>query len=312
MRSTVFTALLLTAMTACSGQLQPVDASDDDGGEETMPLYVAEAFGRACGTSACHGGTVSPSLTTDTAPGIVGADAAAGGLPLVVLGDLQASYIAIKMLDDSLVDGSLRVGDAMPPPGQTVDPADLTIILGWIATTAPTAGDAGSGDESSGGGAVCGDGVIDEGEACDGTELGDATCISEGFADGTIACASDCTLDVSACTCAEVPADLSHASDIEPLWASSCALTGCHVPDATAPDLQTDAYTTLTEEGSTVLAGADWVVPSDPDQSYVFLKIAGRQAELGGGGGQMPYPPGVLTACEAELIEGWITQGALP
>lgn len=40
---------------------------------------------------------------------------------------------------------------------------------------------------------------IQPGERCDGTELGDATCLSQGFAGGTLACAADCTFDVSGC-----------------------------------------------------------------------------------------------------------------
>ena len=44
------------------------------------------------------------------------------------------------------------------------------------------------------------DGVgIDPGEECDGIHLGGATCQSEGFDSGTIACSPVCTLDTSAC-----------------------------------------------------------------------------------------------------------------
>ena len=54
---------------------------------------------------------------------------------------------------------------------------------------------------------TCGNGVLDEpvgcalpAEVCDGTELGGATCASEGFTEGTIGCTSDCALDTSLCT----------------------------------------------------------------------------------------------------------------
>lgn len=50
---------------------------------------------------------------------------------------------------------------------------------------------------------VCGDGVIDTGESCDGTALGGRTCADEGFESGTLRCASDCTFDTS--TCEEEP-----------------------------------------------------------------------------------------------------------
>ncbi|MFO0632752.1 MAG: hypothetical protein U0168_07880 [Nannocystaceae bacterium] len=48
-------------------------------------------------------------------------------------------------------------------------------------------------------GPVCGDGVVDAGEDCDGDDLGGASCMSEGFDGGRISCAADCTLDTSAC-----------------------------------------------------------------------------------------------------------------
>lgn len=47
---------------------------------------------------------------------------------------------------------------------------------------------------------VCGDGVKEPTEPCDGTEFGDASCGSEGFLGGAIACSEECQLDTSACT----------------------------------------------------------------------------------------------------------------
>lgn len=46
---------------------------------------------------------------------------------------------------------------------------------------------------------TCGNGAIDAGEDCDGANFGGATCASEGFSSGTIACALDCTFDTSGC-----------------------------------------------------------------------------------------------------------------
>lgn len=45
----------------------------------------------------------------------------------------------------------------------------------------------------------CGDGILNGGELCDGLQLGGATCQSQGFDLGTIACTGSCTLDVTAC-----------------------------------------------------------------------------------------------------------------
>jgi cysteine-rich repeat protein len=49
------------------------------------------------------------------------------------------------------------------------------------------------------GGSLCGNGVLDPGEDCDTDELAGRTCITQGFAGGTLACAS-CRIDTTACT----------------------------------------------------------------------------------------------------------------
>jgi len=110
-----------------------------------------------------------------------------------------------------------------------------------------------------------------------------------------------------------VPEGLSHAADIAPIWVGSCAVAAsCHVAGGSqAPDLETDAYTTLLNESS-ALVGADWIVADDTEQSYVYLKITNRHAEAGGQGGPMPLSPGVLTSCDSMIIEAWINEGAQP
>lgn len=51
----------------------------------------------------------------------------------------------------------------------------------------------------------CGDGVVQVGEECDGTELAGHSCITRGFAGGTLSCNPDCTFNTSACTTAPPP-----------------------------------------------------------------------------------------------------------
>lgn len=49
---------------------------------------------------------------------------------------------------------------------------------------------------------ICGDGIRDPQEACDGEDLGGATCADAGFLPGftgTVSCAADCTLDAALC-----------------------------------------------------------------------------------------------------------------
>jgi len=57
----------------------------------------------------------------------------------------------------------------------------------------------GGGGNGGNGGAYCGDGNIDAGEQCDGSNLGGKTCVDLGYDSGTLACSSDCTFDTSGC-----------------------------------------------------------------------------------------------------------------
>jgi hypothetical protein len=49
---------------------------------------------------------------------------------------------------------------------------------------------------------LCGNGNIDSGEECDGSNLGGQTCASRGYAGGTLTCNSNCTFNTSQCTSA--------------------------------------------------------------------------------------------------------------
>ncbi len=53
----------------------------------------------------------------------------------------------------------------------------------------------------SGSGSVCGNDIAESGEVCDGVDLDGETCVSQSFAGGTLACASNClSFDTSSCT----------------------------------------------------------------------------------------------------------------
>jgi hypothetical protein len=47
---------------------------------------------------------------------------------------------------------------------------------------------------------VCGNGILESGEACDGSALGGQTCTGLGYGGGTLACSSSCTFNTSGCT----------------------------------------------------------------------------------------------------------------
>jgi hypothetical protein len=65
---------------------------------------------------------------------------------------------------------------------------------------ADTSGADTSGGDTSGGVELCGNGRVDDGEACDGLALNNRRCTDRGYRGGALACKSDCTFDESGCT----------------------------------------------------------------------------------------------------------------
>src|SRR5690349_25028822 len=55
------------------------------------------------------------------------------------------------------------------------------------------------GEESGGTSSVCGDGVVEGDELCDGSNLDGWTCADFGFKDGVLSCTLGCTIDATGC-----------------------------------------------------------------------------------------------------------------
>jgi Protein of unknown function (DUF1566) len=78
----------------------------------------------------------------------------------------------------------------------------------------------------------CGNGIIDPGEHCDGTNLGGAACTSLGFASGALRCTNACAFDLSVCTRSSAPqcgngvVDLVEQCDGTNLAGASCTSLG--------------------------------------------------------------------------------------
>jgi hypothetical protein len=65
----------------------------------------------------------------------------------------------------------------------------------------PTEGDGDADPTTDSGDPVCGNGAIDDGEQCDGGNLGGFTCVDLGYSGGTLGCDPvTCTYDASGCT----------------------------------------------------------------------------------------------------------------
>jgi len=96
-------------------------------------------------------------------------------------------------------------GDGMLDAGESCDgsiPADencTTVGGGFTGGTLTWTASAGS---VTGAGVTenCGNGTVDPGEVCDGTNLDGNTCVTYGFTAGTLTCTSMCTPDTTACT----------------------------------------------------------------------------------------------------------------
>lgn len=103
------------------------------------------------------------------------------------------------------------------------DPPPTTMSGGGSATSTTTTTTTSGG----GGGGVCGDGVRDASEACDGADLADKTCQSFGWDDGVLACAADCTFFFDACfRCGDGVKDMAEACDGADLGGRTCASEG--------------------------------------------------------------------------------------
>ncbi len=78
---------------------------------------------------------------------------------------------------------------------------------------------------------ACGNGVIEDGEQCDGANLGGETCVSLGQPSGTLACTSGCGFDITGCTgsnpvCGNGVVEGSEQCDGSNLNGQSCVTQG--------------------------------------------------------------------------------------
>jgi hypothetical protein len=102
--------------------------------------------------------------------------------------------------------------------------------------------------------------------------------------------------------------------DIQAIWDGKCVMF-CHTPGGSAaamgPLLGADVSYANIVDKATPSAPIPYIAPGDPDGSYLWAKLKGTQAEVGGGGSPMPL--GVpLDDATLATIEQWILEGANP
>ena len=127
---------------------------------------------------------------------------------------------------------------------------------------------------------------------------------------GVFACASDGTAPNSGNGDGGGVPTLSE--DVQPLFSSNCALSGCHAGASPAAGLnlsdgQTHANTVNIPSNGPAL---DRIEPGQPNQSYLVHKIQDTQTSVGGSGGRMPLGRAPLSQAQIDIIRAWITGGA--
>ncbi len=108
-----------------------------------------------------------------------------------------------------------------------------------------------------------------------------------------------------------VISDPSFSGDIQPIFTSSCALSGCH--NSTAQEelilLQGQAYANIVNIDSTQDTQRPVrkrVLPGDAANSYLVIKIEGNQTF----GSRMPLGRGPLSSVQIQNIKNWVDRGA--
>lgn len=102
--------------------------------------------------------------------------------------------------------------------------------------------------------------------------------------------------------------------DVQPVIYASCAFTACHVKPFLSEDLDLETA----EATYAGLAGVPSrqspllrVAPGRPSASYLWHKLRGTHASVGGGGDRMPQGDPPLSTAQMDVVRAWIVEGAL-
>ncbi len=183
------------------------------------------------GAPACGDGVKDPGEACDG--GDLGGQSCQGlGLPGGTLG----CAADCSSLDTSTCDAPASCGDGVKDPGEACDGDDLgssnCMTEGFPGGSLACLGNC-SGFDTSGCEAnpACGDGVKNGAEACDGSDLGGASCMTQGFPGGALACLTNCTgFDTSGCdpnpACGDGVKNGAETCDGDDLGGETCMTQG--------------------------------------------------------------------------------------
>ena len=103
----------------------------------------------------------------------------------------------------------------------------------------------------------------------------------------------------------------SFASEIVPLLRTRCAT--CHLTGQEAGKMALTpgaAHASLVGVRAEGAPGLTRVIPGDPDNSYLVMKLEGTHIARGGAGAQMPFGAPPIASGEIAMIRRWIAEGA--
>jgi len=152
---------------------------------------------------------------------------------------LSLSILAALAACEAKVTTQDNCGDEFLDPGEACDGAELGGVtcesLGYYRTEGQVRCTAGCQlDTSDCGLARCGDEAIQgtEGEQCEGTNLGGASCVTLGYATGTLTCDELCRFDLTACVadadCGNGELQEGEQCDTTNFGAQTCETLGYH------------------------------------------------------------------------------------
>ncbi|MCA9547030.1 MAG: hypothetical protein KC613_21660, partial [Myxococcales bacterium] len=98
--------------------------------------------------------------------------------------------------------------------------------------------------------------------------------------------------------------DAPSTEDIQAMFAATCS--GCHVGGASQGGLNLDDHEASTVGVDAIGAAMPLVDAGDHMNSYMYHKLAGTHADVGGGGSTMPIGRAAWTADELADYAAWI------
>lgn len=106
---------------------------------------------------------------------------------------------------------------------------------------------------------------------------------------------------------------VSFADDVQPIFTTNCALSGCHAGSSPQENMNLSAgqaFANIVNVPSNQVPDLMRVRPGEPDSSYLVFKVEGTAESVGGLDTQMPLGGTPLPDSLIATIRAWIADGA--